>query len=252
MQRAAKIDERLVRDAFANPARVDHYRSQATEIGLWDSERIVFDRTLPRDGRILDLGCGTGRIALGLARRGFTGVVGIDLTPELIAVAELLAADEGLPVEFSVGNARALELGDASFDAVVFGFNGLMQIPGRGERRRALGEVARILRSGGVFVFTAHDRGRGTREQLEFWEREAARWSTGSQNPRLHDLGDIVFESSGREQYIHIPSRQDVLDDLAAVGLLHIEDCWRPDIADERPAVQASSKPCRFWITRRP
>lgn len=252
MNQNAKIDESLVRDAFGDPARVEHYRSLAGDVGMWASERIVFDRYLPAGGRILDLGCGTGRVALELARQGVGQISGIDLTPELLAVAAELAAAEGLKVQFEVGNARALEADDASFDAVIFAFNGLMQIPGWGARREALAEILRIVRPGGVFIFSTHDRLMGTPTQLEFWRDEGERWAAGTQNPRMHDLGDVLFESSGREQYIHIPTRQDVLDAIAEAGLVLIEDLWRPDVAEEGAAVQASSAPCRLWITRRP
>lgn len=252
MGELSKVDERLVEAAFANPARVDHYRSQAVDVGLWQSERVVFDRYVPRGARILDLGCGTGRVALGLARSGFDDVVGVDLTRELVDVARELATSAGLAVDLRVGNARHLDFRDASFDAVVFAFNGLMQIPGRPARQEALAEVLRVLRPGGVFVFTTHDRDKGTPEQMDFWREEAQRWSSGRYNARLHDLGDILFESSGREQFIHIPSRAEVLGQLTEAGLVHVEDLWRADIADERPDVRQTSQPCRFWVARKP
>lgn len=73
--------------------------------------------------RVLDLGCGTGVATRALAKRAdFSGdIVGIDLSKELIAAAETLAAEEGLSqrIEFRVGDCHSLEDADESFDAVI-------------------------------------------------------------------------------------------------------------------------------------
>ena len=72
---------------------------------------------------MLDLGCGTGVVTRAIAARdGFTGTVtGIDQSPDFIAAARRLAAEDGVGdrVEFVVGDAHALDLPAASFDAVV-------------------------------------------------------------------------------------------------------------------------------------
>jgi len=248
---ATRIHEHQVRAAFGNTARVAHYRHQVEHVGLWASERVVLDRDLVRARPILDLGCGSGRVALGVVAAGHEAVSGLDLTPELVKVARQVADARGHQVDFRVGNAKALPYDDATFGTVIFAFNGLMQVPGRAARRVALAEIARVLEPGGVFVFTTHDRAKGSPEQLDFWAAERARWADGTQNPRLHDLGDIVFESSGMEQFIHIPSRAEIMADLASAGLAFEADLWRPEIADEPPAVVETSKPCRFWVARR-
>jgi SAM-dependent methyltransferase len=78
---------------------------------------------LPSDAQVLELGCGTGVVARAVARRpSFAGrVVGLDLSPALIAVARNLAHDEGLDqrLVFHVGNACRLEYAAARFDAVI-------------------------------------------------------------------------------------------------------------------------------------
>jgi SAM-dependent methyltransferase len=62
------------------------------------------DRTIP----ILDVGCGTGRHAVELARRGYH-VTGVDLSPSQIEAARTKAAAAGVAADFRVGDARALD-----------------------------------------------------------------------------------------------------------------------------------------------
>ncbi|HEV7483746.1 MAG TPA: class I SAM-dependent methyltransferase [Solirubrobacterales bacterium] len=71
------------------------------DLALWE------ELAAAAGGPILDLGCGTGRVALHLARRGHA-TVGVDTDPELIAALERRA--EGLPLRGIVGDARSFEL----------------------------------------------------------------------------------------------------------------------------------------------
>lgn len=70
--------------------------------------------------RALDLGTGTGTLALGFAAHGLT-VTGLDIAPELLDVARQSALDRVLAVDFVVGSAEATGMGDASFDLVSAG-----------------------------------------------------------------------------------------------------------------------------------
>ena len=104
--RAATFDE----DAF-------HSIGSPAEAIAWNR---VLDLLAP-PGRaldVLDVGCGTGFLALLFAARGHR-VQGSDLAPEMIAVAQEKAARLGLPVTFSVDDAEAPALPDASVDLVV-------------------------------------------------------------------------------------------------------------------------------------
>ena len=73
----------------------------AADLPLWE------ELARGSDGTVLDLGCGTGRVALHLAGRGHP-VLGLDLEPELIAV--LGARAEGLPLRTVVADARDFRL----------------------------------------------------------------------------------------------------------------------------------------------
>src|SRR5919201_6350444 len=74
----------------------------------WDEQIVaaVLDLLPPR-ARVLDVGCGYGRVALPLVRAGYD-VEGIDLSPNLIDAARAAAEAEHLAVRFSVGSMTAL------------------------------------------------------------------------------------------------------------------------------------------------
>jgi ubiquinone/menaquinone biosynthesis C-methylase UbiE len=105
---------------------------------------------LPRTAAVLDVGCGTGVVARAIASRdGFAGTVtGIDQSPDFIAVAETLAANEGVDdrVRFAVGDAHQLDFPAASFDAVV----AHTLVSHVRDPLAVLEEAARVVRPGGL------------------------------------------------------------------------------------------------------
>src|SRR5688572_5521057 len=83
--------------------------------------RKVIDQTeIAPDARVLDVACGTGIVARLIAQRiGAQGrVVGLDLSPAMLAVARRAAASAGLSVEWHEGSAEALPFADSTFDLV--------------------------------------------------------------------------------------------------------------------------------------
>jgi SAM-dependent methyltransferase len=93
------------------------------------------------DRTVLDVGTGTGRAALLLARTG-AQVTGVDASREMLAVAERRAADAGAAIQFVTGDAHALDFPDRSFDTAV-SLRVLMHTP---EWRRCLAELCRVAR----------------------------------------------------------------------------------------------------------
>jgi SAM-dependent methyltransferase len=106
-----------------------------------------------RQTRILDIGCGTGRHALELARRGYA-VVGIDLSASLLKKAEEKAAAAGLHVDFRRGDARELPFA-SEFGLVVMLCEGAFPLMETDEMNfRILAGAARALKPGGKLIFT--------------------------------------------------------------------------------------------------
>jgi SAM-dependent methyltransferase len=113
--------------------------SYSADLALWE------ELAKEADGPILDLGCGTGRVALYLARRGYT-VVGLDSDPELIAT--LAARAKGLPLQPVLGDARGFEL-DTDVALVLAPMQLVQLLSDRADRRECLGCIAAHLLPGG-------------------------------------------------------------------------------------------------------
>lgn len=100
------------------------------------------------DERILDLACGIGRHSLELRRRGFE-VVGVDISADLLEMAEREAGEQSLEVTFMQADLRELDLSE-EFDLVLSLNDGAVgYFETDGENRRTFEVVARALRAGG-------------------------------------------------------------------------------------------------------
>jgi len=235
---------------FAQPEVVENYAKAVSRVGLWVSEERIFKRVFQPEDSILELGCGAGRIALGLWELGYRRVLGTDYCREMVAEARRInqVLEYGAP--FQTADATQLEFDDGHFDGAIFGFNGLMQIPGRDNRQRAMREIARVVRPGGWFVFTGHDRDRHGRKS--FWREEAKRWREGRQHPQVHEFGDLYYQAEeGYWMYIHAANSEEVAADLAAAGFRVDATALRSEICMEPPEVREFSDDTRFWVVQR-
>jgi SAM-dependent methyltransferase len=94
--------------------------------------------------RVLDVACGSGNLAVPAARAGAV-VTGVDIAPNLVAIARKRAIAEGLEIRFEEGDAEGLPYPSGSFDTVVTMF-GAMFAP---RPERAAAELIRVTRPGG-------------------------------------------------------------------------------------------------------
>jgi 2-polyprenyl-3-methyl-5-hydroxy-6-metoxy-1,4-benzoquinol methylase len=110
---------------------------------------IAFNKQL----RILDIGCGTGRHAIELARRGYT-VTGIDLSESLLKRAREKASEQNLTIDFQQQDARDLPFSD-EFDLAIMLCEGAFPLMETDEMNYSiLANVSKALKSRGKLLFT--------------------------------------------------------------------------------------------------
>jgi ubiquinone/menaquinone biosynthesis C-methylase UbiE len=143
-------------DQMADESMQRTLREQITAI--WPQESRLYSRyALPAGARVLDLGCGTGEATLRLAAifPGAHSIVGVDVMPELLAVAARRELPPGPSVTFEEGDGFALRFADETFDLVVCR-HVTQLVP---QPQRLLAELVRVLRPGGWLHVLSEDYG---------------------------------------------------------------------------------------------
>lgn len=157
-------------DYLHDPGVARGYDAGLAGTTLFAVDQRFVEEHCPRPGRLLDLGCGTGRLLVPFARRGHW-VLGVDLSPEMLAVARARAAEAGAPVHLLRANlARLACLADASFDGAACLFSTLGMILGAEQRRQVVAHAFRVLRPGGRLVLHVHNR------WFNAWNRPGRAW----------------------------------------------------------------------------
>jgi ubiquinone/menaquinone biosynthesis C-methylase UbiE len=138
-------------------------RQYAKEAPTYDEESDVTERWLfgrehrgwacsRATGATLEVAIGTG---LNMANYGpEVHLIGVDLTPEMLALARSRAADLGRPVMLCEGDAQALPFLDGAFDTVLATY-AMCSVP---DERRTILEMKRVLKSGGRLILVDHVR----------------------------------------------------------------------------------------------
>lgn len=180
---------------YHDPALADFYDLE----NGWDrSPDFAFCRALAEEaGSVLDLGCGTGELAVALS--GDRVIVGVDPAPAMLEIAKAKPGADG--VEFVEGDARTLRLG-RRFDLVLLTGHAFQVFLTLEDRRAALATIAAHLAPGGRFVFDS--RNPACREWEEWGPEQSMRlvehprfgavsaWNDIAHDP---DTGIVTYET---------------------------------------------------------
>lgn len=198
---------------FGSPACQERY-AKIGEQGFWKSEEILIDKYFKPESTILDIGCGSGRTAMALRKKGYK-VIGVDITPEMIAAAKKIAFSKNMDIDYEIGDATNLRFPENYFDGAIFANNGWVQIPGKENRAKALAEIFRVLKPGGYFILTAHQR-YYSGHYLFFWMKQWIKLyilkPLGFKIEEI-DFGDLFFKRNysdktlNQRQFIHLTGK---------------------------------------------
>jgi SAM-dependent methyltransferase len=137
---------------------------------LFAADQAFVERHCPYPGRLLDLGCGTGRLLVALAARGYR-VVGVDLSRPMLEAARAKAVAAAIVAVLVQANLVDLTcLAPESFDFAACLFSTLGMVRGAAERRRVVENTYRLLRPGGRFILHVHNR------WFNAWDRAGRHW----------------------------------------------------------------------------
>ncbi len=128
------------------------FEAWAASSGLMAEEAFLVDRFLEKEARTLEAGVGGGRVLLALQRRGFRRLSGFDYVPELVARAH--SKQGAVSLDLRVMEAARLAYPAAAFDQAIYFGQILCFIEEAPDRRSAVAEAWRVLRPGGVALFS--------------------------------------------------------------------------------------------------
>lgn len=193
-----------------------HYDEQILTAPLTQVDVAFCERIFPPPGRLLDLGCGTGRLCAHFASRGLA-CVGIDLSDDMLEIAR-----QKVPIAtFCKANiVEPLPLPEGSFDYAACLFSTLGMIRGAENRAKAIANVSRWLKPRGRLVLHVHHRYfRGLGWKRVFLER----WKAIR---RSLDAGDLTMPQAygGAPLTLHHFTRREVQELLENQGLKIIEE----------------------------
>ncbi len=157
---------------------------------LKDYEKIVLKKYFRPGMKVLDLGCGAGRTTQFIKDFGCE-VIGVDISRELIDLAKVRYPN----IDFRVGNAAALDFSPDCFDIVFFSFNGIDYLYPRERRLAAVGDIGRVLKKGGLFIYSSHNKFNLPRNGFAvktFLENIFTLKIFGDYRLERHAMGDLV------------------------------------------------------------
>jgi SAM-dependent methyltransferase len=134
-------------------SRVDHYAEEAPS-GPTHAEAELLTRLPGPPARVIDVGCGAGRVAFALVELGYQ-VTGVDVSHRLLVAARASAVSRGLNVRLAVIGSTSQPFAANRFDGAV-AIKVYAFVPSQRRRLDYLAEISRVLRPSGVLLLTSY------------------------------------------------------------------------------------------------
>ena len=181
-------------------------------------------------GAVLDVGSGTGAVAFAVRDATTTALVlGVDLSPEYVSYATSRNFDTR--VHFEVGDAQALRQHDASFERAI----SLLVLNFVPDPRRALAEMIRVTRPGGIVSAAVWDYGQGMEMLRVFWDEAAALDHAIAQ----HDEKKMPLCNQGELAALFRAAKLEAVSETPLVVQMQFssfDDYWQPFHLGQGPA----------------
>ncbi len=194
-------------DYLHSESMVDAYDANLAGTPLLETDVHFCEKHFTKPGKLIDLGCGTGRLLIPFAKRGFD-CLGVDLSDAMLAAAADKAKRSRVSIALLKANLVELDaIGNATCDYAACLFSTLGMIRGAENRGKVLRHVQRILKPGGIFVAHVHNR----------WFRFGR--GLGRKGP---EKGDCTMPQAygGAELTLHHFSRTEIVDELRQAGFV--------------------------------
>ena len=175
-------------------------------------------------GKVLDVGCGTGNLAVELAKKAdLTSIEAFDFSPPYVAYAKARGADPR--INFQTADACAIPFADATFD-LTLSMLVLAFIP---EPQRAVREMVRVTKPGGVVAACMWDLRGGLVFGRMFWDTAAA-LDPKAVEARCQTMSRPITRQGGIAGEFKTAGLQNVQETVLTISMsfANFEDFWAP------------------------
>lgn len=237
-------------DNYNKKSIIDIYTTLSRSWGLWTSEKDIITKYSNLCDSIIDIGCGTGRVAIGLALIGYDHITALDISDLMItrAIEESKRMNLDNYINHIIADISNYEENE-KYDLAIFSYNGIHCIKGDIQRKNAIKNIAKLLKKNGTFIFTTHQCIDDTSSKYyDFWEKRKNEFR--AVNETMNDYKDLLIEDCGEEIYNHFFEYKDIYNLL--VSDFTIEKTFLRDYEyKEHTKITSVSNNCLFWICKK-
>jgi len=217
-------------DSYSNPEIVEYY-FDLNNRHLFKYEEALIDKYFGVGGKVLDIGCGAGRTTLPLGRKGYD-VIGLDYSKAMIERAK--TSNHYSNVRYTVQDIINTSFNDNEFDNALFSFNGLMLIYPLDNRIKAMCEISRIIKPGGLLIFTTPFL--DNKLDKPYWKQKINSYRIANEALTKEDyiiIGDEIINDNENDFFIHIPMIEEVKEMITKSGFSVVLNKRRLDLFSE-------------------